>query len=170
MPQQPPSRSGSRNCTHLAQDERYKIHILLKAGHRPHAIATLMNRRPSTISRELLRNSGQRGYRPRQARRLSQERFPTVTTPGASRPRHGKRHKPGYACSMVPQQVAPKLAVGHERCINVLMKAKVKAATCSAIRVVRNNAENAIPVASDAVDASWSAGRFANVRRQSNPA
>jgi len=53
--------------THLTQDERYQIYILKQAGHDQSAIAKLMNRNKSTISRELKRNRGQRGYRPAQA-------------------------------------------------------------------------------------------------------
>jgi transposase, IS30 family len=63
------------NYTHLTQDERYQIAILKKAGHKQSAIGQLMNRSPSTISRELDRNHGQRGYRPKQAQALSQARM-----------------------------------------------------------------------------------------------
>jgi len=63
------------NYTHLTQDERYQIAILLKAGHKQSDVARLMNRHPSTISRELGRNRGQRGYRPKQAHEFSQARM-----------------------------------------------------------------------------------------------
>ena len=63
------------NYTHLTQDERYQIAILLKAGHKQSDVARLMNRHPSTISRELARNRGQRGYRPKQAQEFSQARM-----------------------------------------------------------------------------------------------
>ncbi|WP_194727295.1 IS30 family transposase [Noviherbaspirillum malthae] len=53
--------------THLTQDERYQIYILKKAGHDSSNIAKLMKRHKSTISRELRRNRGERGYRPAQA-------------------------------------------------------------------------------------------------------
>jgi len=59
------------NYTHLTQDERYQIYILLKAGHTQIDIAQLMQRHPSTISRELHRNHGQRGYRPKHAQGLA---------------------------------------------------------------------------------------------------
>ncbi|WP_272867471.1 helix-turn-helix domain-containing protein, partial [Thiobacillus denitrificans] len=59
---------------HLTRDERYQIAILLKAGHKQRDIARIMNRHPSTISRELRRNRGQRGYRPKQAHEFSQAR------------------------------------------------------------------------------------------------
>jgi len=61
--------------THLTQDERYQIHILKRAGKNQSEIAGLMKRDKSTISRELKRNSGERGYRPKQSHDLSQNRM-----------------------------------------------------------------------------------------------
>ena len=63
------------NYTHLTQDERYQIAILAKAGHDQSEIAEVMSRHKSTISRELRRNRGQRGYRPKQAQEFSQARM-----------------------------------------------------------------------------------------------
>jgi len=63
------------NYTHLTQAERYQISILNKAGHDQSEIAIVMNRSKSTISRELRRNRGQRGYRPKQAHEFSQARM-----------------------------------------------------------------------------------------------
>ena len=59
---------------HLSQTERYQIYILMKDGKTQSQIAQLLNRHKSTISRELARNTGNRGYRPRQACLLSEER------------------------------------------------------------------------------------------------
>ena len=61
--------------THLTQHERYQIHILSKAGHNLSEIACMLERSKSTISRELKRNCGQRGYRPKQAQELSLARM-----------------------------------------------------------------------------------------------
>ena len=61
--------------THLTQDERYQIHILLKSGRNQTEIADLMMRNKSTICRELKRNSGLRGYKPKQSHELSRERM-----------------------------------------------------------------------------------------------
>lgn len=60
--------------THLTQDERYQIAILAKAGHSKSEIARLMDRHKSCIGREIKRNSGERGYRPKQAQAFSQAR------------------------------------------------------------------------------------------------
>jgi IS30 family transposase len=51
---------------HLSQAERYQIYILMKDGKTQSQIATLMDRHKSTISRELARNTGLKGYRPKQ--------------------------------------------------------------------------------------------------------
>ena len=57
--------------THLTREERYQIYVLKKTGHTQLQIASLLKRSPSTISRELARNHGQRGYRPKQAHQLA---------------------------------------------------------------------------------------------------
>jgi IS30 family transposase len=59
---------------HLTLQERGVLHRLKKAGCKQNRIAELMDRHPSTISRELRRNRGQRGYRPQQAQRLAAAR------------------------------------------------------------------------------------------------
>ena len=63
------------NYTHLTQNERYQIAILSKAGHDKSDIAKVMNRHKSTIGREMKRNRGQRGYRPKQALEFSLARM-----------------------------------------------------------------------------------------------
>jgi IS30 family transposase len=60
--------------TQLTQAQRYQIYALLKMGHNQTAIATCLGVDKATISRELRRNRGQRGYRPQQAQRLAQQR------------------------------------------------------------------------------------------------
>jgi len=60
--------------TQLAREERYQIYALKKAGHNQSRIAVLVNCHKSTISRELRRNCGQKGYRPYQADELAFDR------------------------------------------------------------------------------------------------
>jgi len=60
--------------THLTREERYQIYALLKAGHSQVEIAGILNRSSSTICRELARNCGKRGYRPKQAHKKAEER------------------------------------------------------------------------------------------------
>jgi IS30 family transposase len=60
--------------TQLTQTQRYQIYALLKMEHTQTQIANCLNVHKSTISRELRRNRGRRGYRPKQANRKAQER------------------------------------------------------------------------------------------------
>ena len=62
------------NYKQLTENERYQIYAMNKAGHSQKEIAELLGRSASTISRELRRNRGLRGYRPAEAQRLSQAR------------------------------------------------------------------------------------------------
>ena len=63
-----------KRYTQLTQEQRYQIYALKKAGHSQCRIADLLNVHKSTICRELNRNRGQRGYRPKQAQHLAQQR------------------------------------------------------------------------------------------------
>ncbi len=56
---------------HLTQNERYQIYALRKAGHSIRTMAAHLGRSPSTISRELRRNRGRRGYRPAKAHEIA---------------------------------------------------------------------------------------------------
>ena len=53
--------------TQLTQEQRYQIHSLLKMEHSQTEIAECLGVHKSTVSRELRRNMGQRGYSPKQA-------------------------------------------------------------------------------------------------------
>jgi IS30 family transposase len=56
-----------RNYKQLSQAQRYQIEILKKAGKNQKEIAELLGVSAPTISRELNRNKGQKGYRSKQA-------------------------------------------------------------------------------------------------------
>ena len=58
----------------LTQVQRYQIYALMKAGQKHIQIARLIGVHKSTISRELRRNRGGRGYRPKQAHWLALSR------------------------------------------------------------------------------------------------
>jgi len=58
----------------LTQGQRYQISALLKTEHSQTEIAILLGVHKSTISREIRRNLGKRGYRPKQAHRLALKR------------------------------------------------------------------------------------------------
>lgn len=60
--------------TQLTQNQRYQIHAHMEAGYNQTEIADLIGVHKSTISRELRRNRGIRGYRPLQANQLALDR------------------------------------------------------------------------------------------------
>ncbi len=62
------------NYTQLTREQRYQIYALLKMGHNQTEIATVVGTHKSTVSRELNRNRGLRGYRPKQAHRMALSR------------------------------------------------------------------------------------------------
>ena len=106
--------------THLAQEERYQIHALMKAGHRQAEIAVLLDRHPSTVGRELARNWGGRGYRPQQAHALALSRAHAARI----RPRITARQWAAVSALIrrdwSPEQIADRarlegtLAISHE--------------------------------------------------------
>jgi transposase, IS30 family len=59
---------------HLTRDERIQIRVLLQGGNSKKYIAEFLGRNYSTVKREISRNSGLRGYRPKQAQGLAAER------------------------------------------------------------------------------------------------
>lgn len=102
------------NYTHLTQNERYQIYVLLKAGHTQREIAQLLDRHPSTISRELARNSGLRGYRPRQAQRLSEVRAANSRNAPRISPEVWEEAQRRLVLQHSPEQIAAHLPISHE--------------------------------------------------------
>ena len=58
----------------LSQEERYQIYAFKQAGFSNIAIGMKLNRDKSTIGRELKRNRGGKGYRPKQAQKKCESR------------------------------------------------------------------------------------------------
>ena len=75
-----------RTYTQLTREERYQIYMLMQAGHKQSEIAKLLSRHKATISRELRRNRGMRGYRPKQAHRMALARRMAKIRPRFSSP------------------------------------------------------------------------------------
>jgi len=72
-----------RSYAQLTQEQRYHIYAHKKTGHFTQSeIADMLGVHKSTISRELSRNRGKRGYRPKQA-----EEFAVARRQGRVKPR-----------------------------------------------------------------------------------
>ena len=72
------------NYTQLTQEQRYQIYALMKAEHTKTEISAIIGVHKSTISRELKRNHGLRGYRPKQAHSFALARRQTKCQPRIS--------------------------------------------------------------------------------------
>ena len=102
------------NYKHFSQVERYNINALMKAGHDQTQIAKLLDQNKSTISTEISRNRGLKGYRPKQACEL--------TAKQSEQSRNAKT-VPAWVCEQAanlmclqwsPMQIAGKLQLSHE--------------------------------------------------------
>jgi IS30 family transposase len=105
------------NYTQLTQAQRYQIAVLNKAGHLQTEIARLINVNKSTISRELKRNRGLRGYRPKQAHHLAmerrQEKVKTFITPA-----HWHRIESLIRKEWSPEEIGARLRLEGQRFVS----------------------------------------------------
>ncbi len=106
--------------TQLTREQRYQIYALIKAGHNQTQIAAVVACHKSTISRELRRNRGHKGYRPQQAQALAHTRHYRSHPPRiAEQTWHWVELLLGHEWS--PEQIAGRLkleqrpTVSHER-------------------------------------------------------
>ena len=99
---------------HLSQAERYQIYALMKAGHDQSQIAKLLDRHKSTISRELRRNSGSRGYRPKQACEKSAGRAQNSRNASTVPTWVHEQTRLLLQFQWSPEQIASKLPISHE--------------------------------------------------------
>jgi transposase, IS30 family len=102
------------NYKHPSQIERYQIHSLMKALHPITQIAELLGRHKSTISRELRRNAGFRGYRPKQACELALKRSESSRNARTMAPSVKEQVNALLQLQWSPEQIAGKLPVSHE--------------------------------------------------------
>jgi IS30 family transposase len=112
--------------THLSQTERYQIHALMSAGQTQAKIAQILGRHKSTISRELMRGSGQRGYRPRQAQRLCDERSRCSRNALRIAPEVWDEAEALLGLQWSPEQIASHLPISHETVYQKLYADKVQ--------------------------------------------
>ena len=105
------------NYKHLTEEERYQIDDLKREGLSQNKIAKRMGRSASTLSRELNRNKGERGWRPRQAQLKAHERLITRGSNNAKKVsddawRYAIKHLTEDQWS--PQQIAGRANLEHE--------------------------------------------------------
>lgn len=119
----------------LTQEQRYQIYALSKEGLSQEAIGKNIGKDKSTISRELRRNKGLKGYRPKQAHSKAQTRE-------LSKPRYKRLHikqiayiKEKIKCYWSPEQISGRMkldgieAVSHETIYRYLLQDKSEGGT-----------------------------------------
>ena len=94
----------------LTEHQRYQIYALKKAGHDQQRIAATVLVSPSTISRELRRNRGQRGYRPGQAHQQALARRRAKAKATKMTPMVIARIEADLRQEWSPEQIAGRLA------------------------------------------------------------
>ncbi len=90
-----------RSYRRLREEERHTIYRMGKAQYSQSRIAEALGYSQSTISRELSRNRGRRGYRPKQAQEKAQKRL------------EGKRHRRRVIEGEVALEVRARLERKH---------------------------------------------------------
>lgn len=102
--------------TRLCGHDRKVIANMAQAGNNQEAIAKAIGRSQGTVSKELSRNRGQRGYRPLQANRLAEER------------QAGKRSRPEVMVGELKEEVEARLRIKHspEQISNALTSSGLK--------------------------------------------
>lgn len=100
----------------LTQVQRYQIYALKLTGHYLVEIAKVIGVHKSTVSREIRRNQGKRGYRPQRAHYLALKRRwkgkPTITAQGWLQVERLLRQE------WSPEQISGRLKQEHSFCIS----------------------------------------------------
>ena len=104
----------------------------MKAQHSITQIASLIGRHKSTISRELRRNAGSRGYRPKQAGELAIERFDQSRNAYTVAPRAKEQVSALLRLQWSPEQVTSRLS----------KKRRMKKINDEEIKIIENRLNN----------------------------
>ena len=102
----------------LTQEQRYHIWALKKAGFSRTDIAQEIGVHKSTVSRELQRNSGQRGYRPKQAHALALSRQQDRARTPRIAPHTWEMVETHLRQEWSPEQVSGWLQREHKLCVS----------------------------------------------------
>jgi len=113
-----------REYRQLTEDDRIEIYAMKQAGKEQNKIAIKLGVHPSTVSRELSRNTGLRGYRPKQAQQKTLHRRFTARKAVKMMPETIDYIESKLAEEHSPEQIAERMkfnpdwhgpAVSHER-------------------------------------------------------
>lgn len=100
-----------RHYTQLTMEQRYQISGLKKAGFNQSGIALDLNVHKTTISRELRRNKGQRGWRPGQAQKKATNRRQNCVGASKFRPESWQEVDKLIRQNFSPAQISGRMAL-----------------------------------------------------------
>lgn len=103
------SWTNTMNYAHLTREQRYQIHVLRRQGLSCARIAAEVGCHGSTVSRELKRNAGKRGYRPGAAHDKARSRQTRRRNAAAFNAQQWAHVSHYLRLQMSPQQVAGRL-------------------------------------------------------------
>lgn len=122
----------------LTEEDRIEIYAMKQAGKQQNQMATILGVHPSTISRELARNMGLRGYRPKQAQQKASFRRLTARKAVKMTPETVDYIESRLRQEHSPEQIAERMkcdptwhgpAVSHERIYQHIWQDKAFAGT-----------------------------------------
>lgn len=157
---------STMNGTNLTQGERHRIHALRRQGVRLARIAAELNRHRSTISRELLRNSGSAGYKPASAHTQARTRRRNVKEFSAEQWSHVHAY---LRLHLSPQQISGRLkrekaiTSSHECIYLHTYQTKPREGTWSVTCAAKRRVAGATPVAKSAEAHSRTASASSSV-------
>jgi len=103
-----------REYRQLTEEDRIEIYSMKQAGKNQKEIASLLGVHPSTISRELARNSGLRGYRPKQAQQRTLQRRFTARKAVKMTPETIAYIESKLREQHSPEQIAERMKLNHD--------------------------------------------------------
>lgn len=97
---------------HLTESDRYHIKAQLEAGKTQTEIARKLDIHKSTVSRELKRNSGRKGYRPKQAHQKAAKRWNSAAKAIKFTPELAKYVSDCLVKDWSPEQISGRMKLG----------------------------------------------------------
>jgi IS30 family transposase len=148
---------------HLSLEERYKISALLKEGLTQSQIAPNLSRHKATIGREIARNSGLRGYRPRQASILASGRSINSRNARQIDPSDWLSAEAFLKRQWSPEQIAAEVPISHETIYRHIYADKAQGGVLyKHLRSQKKNDVNGLREAGTEGDKSLVVGLFLN--------
>lgn len=143
----------TRTYEQLAYEQRCQISALKESGYGQRKIAVIVGTSQSTVSRELARNTGDRGYRHKQAQEKTEQRRRGVRQPTKMTPAMINIIESKLRIEWSPEQISGWLLMereqllSHESIYLHIWLTSTKAGTFTPIFVVRERSTTSVETA-----------------------